>query len=297
MERATVKTILLIIGSAIGGILLFIVAVWGYLIYKINAGESLPEVSVSTRPRERGETVSVPPEIRERFLGTQAVTSGDFPGRNKNLAAGPGRIAGTVASGGKPVKGMRLRLALNGSVMSEWAETDAAGRYAVPVPYGRYRVDGYELDRAAADALLAGKNDSPQNHQYGSDGIFVVAEGKTGRGPDFAYVDPVRKKAPLGEASLSKPVVLEWEAYPGASQYRVQMSELQDPRGFGPTRQVFECCDLPTTSGTSFNLSERGVTLKKGYGYYVSISALDGSGKMLADSTGGRFKPDFVATD
>ncbi len=297
MERSTVKTILIVIGSGIGGILLFIGAIYGYVVYKVYSSEGLPDMTISTRPRERGEIVSVPPEIKERFLGTQAVTSGDFPNRNKNLAAGPGRIAGTMISGGKPVKGMRLRLALNGSVMSEWAETDAAGRYAVSVPYGRYRVDGYELDRDAAHALLPGKNDSPLNHQYRSDDIFVVAQGKIGRGPDFEFVDPVRKKGPQGEASLSKPVVLEWEAYPGAAQYEIQITEVQDPRNFGSPRQVFECCKHPRVSGTSFNLSERGVILKKGYAYYVSVTALDGSGKTLADSAGGRFKPDFVATD
>ena len=181
--------------------------------------------------------------------------------------------------------------------MSEWAETDAAGRYAVSVPYGRYRVDGYELDRDAAHALLPGKNDSPLNHQYRSDDIFVVAEGKIGRGPDFEFVDPVRKKGPQGEASLSKPVVLEWEAYPNAATYQVQITEAQDPRDYAARRQLFECCSRPGVSGTSFNLSERGVKLKKGYSYFFDISALDEHGKMLSDSAGKQLKPDFVVTD
>ncbi len=78
MERATVKTILLVIGSAIGGILVFIAAIVGYLTYRFSE-HALPEVSFSGRPREPRETVSVPPEIKERFLGTQGSYSGNFP--------------------------------------------------------------------------------------------------------------------------------------------------------------------------------------------------------------------------
>jgi len=298
MERTTVKTVLLIIGSAIGGILLFIAAIVGYMSYKFYEHGVLPGMSFPRGPREDKEIVTVPPEIKERFLGTQGSYSGNFPhDRNKVLATGPGKITGAVTSGGKPVQGLRLRLALNGSVMSEWATTDAGGRYAVSLPYGKYRIDGYNLDYSIVDAVLSGKTDSPNNHQYRSDDIIVVADGKIGRGPDFEYVDPVRKKGPQGEVSLSKPVVLEWEAYPNATTYRVQITEAQDPRDYTSRKQLFECCRGPGVSGTSFDLSERGVKLKKRYSYFIDITALDAGGKMLADSAGKQMKPDFVVTD
>ena len=298
MERATVKTILLVVGSAIGGILVFIAAIAVYVGYKFSEFNSPHGVSFPSRPRSSEEVVSVPPEIKERFLGTQGSYSGNFPhDRNKVLATGPGRITGTVTSGGKPVQGLRLRLALNDGVMSEWAATDPAGRYAVSVPYGKYRIDGYQLDYAVVDALLGGKTDSPHNSQYRSDDIITVAGGKLGRGPDFEYVDPVRKKGPQGEVPLSKPVVLEWEAYPNAATYQVQLTEAQDPRDYATRRQVFECCSRPSVSGTSFNLSERGVKVKKGYSYFFDISAIDVRGKALADSSGKQLRPDFVVTD
>ena len=296
MERATVKTVLLVVGSAIGGILVFIAAVAVYLSFKLSELNSPTGISFPSRPRE--EVVSTPPEIKERFLGTQGSYSGNFPhDRNKVLATGPGRITGTVTSGGKPVQGLRLRLALNDGVMSEWAVTDPAGRYAVSLPYGKYRIDGYQLDYAVVDTLLGGKTDSPHNSQYRSDDIITVAGGKLGRGPDFEYVDPVRKKGPQGEVPLSKPVVLEWEAYPNAATYQVQLTEAQDPRNYATRRQVFECCSRPSVSGTSFNLSERGVKVKKGYSYFFDISAVDARGKVLADSSGKQLRPDFVVTD
>lgn len=298
MERATVKTVLVVVGSVIGGILVFIAAVAVYLSLKLSELNSPTGISFPSRPRSSEEVVSAPPEIKERFLGTQGSYSGNFPhDQNKVLATGPGKIAGAVTSGGKPVQGLRLRLALNGSVMSEWAMTDAGGRYAVSLPYGKYRIDGYNLDYSIVDAVLSGKTDSPQNNQYRSDDIIVVAEGKAGRGPDFEYVDPVRKKGPQGEVSLSKPVVLEWEAYPAAATYQVQLTEAQDPRDYATRRQIFECCSRPSVSGTSFNLSERGVKLKKGYSYFFDVTALDERGKMLADSAGKQMKPDFVTTD
>jgi hypothetical protein len=298
MERSTVKTILLIIGSAIGGILLFIATIYGYLIHTFYSGGRPPEMSFPSQPIESRETVSVPPEIKERFFGSQGSYSGSFPhDRNRVLATGPGRIVGRVTSGGKPVAGLRLSLALNGSVMSESAETDAAGRYAISVPYGRYRIDGYQLDYKVVDAVLGGKTDSPQNHPDRSDDIMTVAEGKPGRGLDLQYVDPVRLKGPSGQVSQSQPIVLEWEAYPGAAEYEIQLTEARDPSDYASRRQLFKCCSLPRASGTSFNLRERGVALKKDHVYFVSVTALDTHGKRLAESAGRQIRPTFSVSD
>jgi len=297
MERTTVKTVLLIVGSAIGGILIFIGAIYGYLIYKFYSREALPGVSISRYARERGETVSVPPEVKERFLGSSGSYRSRPPNRDRTLAIGPGRISGKVTSSGKPVQGLRLRLALNGAVMSEWTETDASGRYAIQVPYGKYRVDGYELDYQVVDAVLSGKTDSPQNQPAGSDDIMIVAEGKPGRGVDLEYVDPVRLKGPRGDVSLSKPVILEWEAYPGAADYEIQVTEQRDAGDYGSRRQLFACCDRPRASGTTFDLSVSGATLTKARVYFVNVTALDAQGKRLAESARMQTRPDFSTTD
>ena len=297
MERSTVKTMLLIAGSAIAGILIFIGAMYGYVIYKFYSHEALPDVSTSRYARERGKTVSVPPEIKERFLGSAGSYRTRPPDRDRTLAIGLGRISGKVSSSGKPVQGLRLRLALNGSVMSEWAETDPTGRYAVQVPYGKYRVDGYELDYQSVDSALSGKTDSPQNQPAGSDDIMIVAEGKPGRGVDLEYVDPVRLKGPRGDVSLSKPVILDWEAYPGAVDYEIQVTEQRDASDYGSRRQLFACCDRPRASGTTFELSASGATLTKARVYFVNVTALDAQGKRLAESARMQTRPDFSTTD
>ena len=99
MERATVRTLLLVVGSAIGGIVLFVVGAYGYLVYKINSGGNLPSVSISSEPRERGEIVAVPPEIKQRFLGSSASSRGFPIDRSRMLASGPGTIAGRATAG------------------------------------------------------------------------------------------------------------------------------------------------------------------------------------------------------
>src|SRR5256885_3133159 len=66
--------------------------------------------------------VPVPPEIKERFLGTQGSYSGNFPhDRNKVLATGPGRITGTVTSGGKPVQGRSEERRVGKECRSRWS--------------------------------------------------------------------------------------------------------------------------------------------------------------------------------
>ncbi len=300
MERTTVKTVLLVIGSAIGGILVFVAAIVGYFTYKFSGHNPELEVSLPSWRREPRETVLVPPEIKERFLGTQGRFFGGFSHErdDKVLATGPGTIAGSVTSGGMPLEGLRLRLGLNGSVMSGWVTTDAAGKYVIGVPYGKYRVDGYQLDYSVVDRLLGGQVDAPQNYDaYGSNAIIEIAQGQPGKGPDFAYVDPVRKKSPKGKVSLSGPVVLEWEAYPGAEGYQVQLVEQKDERDFASQKRLIDWSKLPTVSGTSLNLTERGIRLKKGYSYTVEIHALDARQRSISTSADFRGAADFVTTD
>src|SRR5262249_22940835 len=161
----------------------------------------------SSAPRSPASerVVDKPPELKERFLGVLGTYSGKFD-RKAVLAAGPGTIAGTVKVDGKPAQGLRLRLVLNEGVMSQWADNDAPGRYVIPVPYGKYRIDGYELGYDTAGAVLAGKNDSPLNHRFHRGEPFIVAEGKPGPGLDLAYVAPVVKIGPKGAVSGAKPI-------------------------------------------------------------------------------------------
>lgn len=295
-----IKTVLLMIVSAIVGIVLFVIGVLGWLTYRVNAGDGLPSIPFPGGARSTGRsetTVAAPPEIKQRFLGIHGTFSGGFStDRNKVLAAGPGAIAGTVRVDGRPATGVKVRLALNGSVMSQWSEVDADGRYAIAVPYGDYRIDGYELDDRTSNAVLGGKTDSPRNNRYHEEDTFTVAEGRAGSGPELQYVDPIVKIGPKGTVSASKAIILEWRPYPKAASYRLQVTGRPDEDDYSNQFQVFGWRERPVVNGTSFDLTGHGAKLRTGYVYTVDISALDAEGKTLVE-TSHNLRPDFKVTE
>jgi hypothetical protein len=290
--RPGVKIFLLMLGSAVFGALMVVAAFYGYLYWQFSQSTG-GEVRI---PPRHEKTVSAAPPIvdRERFYGSQAMMSGEFAPsmRQTVLAGGPGAIAGSVVSGGKPLQGLKLRLALNGAVMSQWATTGADGRYSVMLPHGKYRVDGYELDSSSAQSVLAGKTDGPRQNLHGREAIDV-AEGKPGQGIDFAFVDPVKKLGPTGDIKLGQPVIVSWKAYPGASAYRVQLVERKEPRDFESHRQVFEWRERPTVAGTSVNLADYSAVLKKDHHYSVEIEALDEQKRAMAQTARSVDRMDF----
>lgn len=293
-SRSTLGTIALIIGSGVAGILIFAAAGAGFFYYKILDWSTS---ETGTRfPPEHG--ISIPPPIvdAERFFGSHGITEGDFKSvRREVLDPGPGQLIGKVTVAGKPVEGLRLRLALNGSVYSQWATSDAEGRYVVKLPYAEYRIDGYSLDSSSANTVLRGKTNNPGNGY--TSGRMTVGEGRPGRGIDLDFVDPVRKMGPFGEVSLAKPVVISWEAYPGALNYRVQLVEYARPRAYETQRRVFEWDQQPLVAVTSIDLAEHGVQLKKDHYYTVEIDALGDLRRKLSESGTDHGRPDFQAVD
>jgi hypothetical protein len=259
------KTFLLMLASAFCGALLFAVGLYVWFYWHISHLER--GASVGFPPRNETTVETAPPIVEpERFYGSTGIYTGEFsPAReNKVLAGGPGKLVGKVQSSGKPLQGLRLRLALNGSVLSQWAASGADGRYEIALPYGKYRVDGYELDSLVAQQVLAGKTDGPRQGHGGVD-VTVVEAGKPGQGLDLAFVDPVRKLGPVGDVSVNTPVAVTWESYPGAAAYRLQLVEQNDPRDYENERRIFDWRERPIVSGTSVNLADYKVALKKGY--------------------------------
>jgi len=287
------RTFLLMIGSAVCGIVLFVAAVYGYFWWQWSDGK------VMHFPPRGEKTVSEAPSVAEseRFHGTHGSYAGEFPHKMRQsvLAAGPGKIIGNVRKDGKPAEGVRLRLALNGAVMSQWATTGNDGRYEVELPYGKYRLDGYELDSRVANKVLAGKIDGSGNHS--SSEVIVVAEGKVGAGLDLSYVDPVRKIGPTGDVSLAKPIIVSWQPYAGASAYRVQIVEQKERRDYQNHQRLYQWSERPVVSGTSLNLSEQKLPLKKGYYYAVEIEALGELKRILSQSPRHFDTPDFRVVD
>jgi hypothetical protein len=287
------RTFLLMLGSAFCGALLVVVGVYAYFSWQFTHAGPGKTVHFPARNEKTVEVAPAPVE-RERFYGTYATMSGEFSpsSRQTVLAAGPGKIAGSVTSGGKPLAGLRLRLALNGAVMSQWATTGADGRYEVALPYGKYRIDGYELDSSVVNTVLAGKTDGPRQDFHRGE-TLAVEEGKAGRGLDFAYVDPVRKLGPSGDVRLAQPVILSWQPYPGAAAYRLQLIEQKDPRDYESHNRVFEWRARPVVAGTSADMADHKVALKKGYYYTIEIEALDERNRAMSQSPRRYDKADF----
>lgn len=291
------KTFFLMLGSALMGVVIFVAAFYGYFYWQHMSGGP----GTALRMPARGErTVDAAPPVKdlERFYGTHGSTMGNFPdeARRTVLAPGPGRIAGRVTSDGKPLQGLRLRLALNGAVMSQWATSDAGGSYEVPLPYGKYRVDGYMLDSDSANAVLAGKIDGPRQGPFGQE-LTDVAEGRPGQGLDLAYVDPVRKLGPKGEVSQARPVTLSWEPYPSAVSYRLQLIEQRDREDYESERRLFDWRDRPIVRQASIDLAEYKVELKKGYYYTLEVEALGERNRPISQSPRGYGRPDFRVVD
>jgi hypothetical protein len=171
--------------------------------------------------------------------------------------------------------------------MSQWATTGADGQYQIGVPYGDYRIDGFDLDTKTANSVLAGKIGHPQN-PISSD-RFEVADDAPGPGLDLEFVDPVEMDIPKKRFSADEDVVIRWKPYPGAQEYEVQIFERAHPRGYGPSEPVFPWSDRPVVNEPFINLGDYAVELKAGRYYTVAVEARAGAWEPLS-RTGHRFR-------
>lgn len=268
----------LIFGTGFGIAFSLVVVVAVYFVLPATMESRYGSASSDSKTQELSTAPAITSPLR--FLGSPAITSGEF--RKKGvLASGPGTIIGTSHVNGQPVVGLRLRLMLNGSVASQWATSDADGKYKISVPYGDYVIQGYEFDHAIANQVLAGKITYPRGI-YSSES-FKVAEGLPGRGLPFKFVDPVIKSFEKKQYSINEDVILEWQAYPGASHYKVQIYEKSDPYTWSNNR-LFEWTEKPELLEPKMRLKDHGVKLKSGHFYVVEISALDADMHIISES-------------
>jgi hypothetical protein len=103
--------------------------------------------------------------------------------------------------------------------------------------------------------------------------------------------------APLGEVSATKPVIVSWDPYPGATQYRIQLIELPDRRSPMNQKRLFDWQAQPTTAATSINLSAQAAKLKKDHYYIFEVLALDNGGQLVARSATEWRNPDFQVVE
>ncbi|EAQ66708.1 hypothetical protein MED121_12310 [Marinomonas sp. MED121] len=248
----------------------------------------------STFEKNESVTSDVPTvsKISNNFLGSTAMYAGGFLNNKSGvLSTGSGKITGLVKSNGIPAKGLRLRLALNGKVMSQWATTNSSGEYEISVPYGEYKIDGYELDSKSANKVLSGLIGSPMSPY--SSGLFTVAKGKQGNGINFSFVDPIIKTTSLISYNLNDPVMISWKPYLGAVNYKIQVYEKSSPHGFLGNNTLFSWSERPQTSETSVDLKVYTQNLKSGYYYSYEIRAMGENGQQVSESVRGHQSYDF----
>lgn len=200
----------------------------------------------------------------------------------KSLLGGEATLQGTILADGKPATGLRIRLALNGSVLSQWGEVDQRGRYRISVPEGKYRIDGYELDSSSADKVLANLIDSP-NNEYDRPTLSLGATA-IGEATSLQYVKPVIVESPVGELKISHDTLIRWQAYPGAKQYRIQIEEALTPKNFNNRSMLYSWDERPITNSTEFRLGEGALRVQAGKQYFVHIQALDEEGQVISET-------------
>ncbi|MGR3302354.1 MAG: hypothetical protein ACUZ8I_07595 [Candidatus Scalindua sp.] len=272
-------------------------AIWIVAIYFIlpSVMERRFETSEVIKPNENvvGEVPSI--SSSGKFLGSPGIYSGDFlDNRNGVLSGGEGVISGTALVNEKPLEGLRLRLALNGSVMSQWATTDSSGVYRVSVPYGEYQIDGYELDYSIANRVLPNKINHPENRH--STGKFQVEAGQEGHGLKFRFIDPIIKNLDKSKFSKDEKITLKWEAYPEASGYTVQVYEKPDAHSWKST-DLFYWPERPNVSDPELDLSEYDIELKPGYFYAFEVEARNSKGSLLSNTNRDHSGFDFEITE
>lgn len=229
-------------------------------------------------------TNQAPPIVeRPEFLGSGGRYTGDFQThRTTTLVGGDATIQGDVSADGKPAKGLRVRLALNGSVLSQWGEVDEHGRYRISVPAGSYRVDGFELDSDSANKALANLIDSPRN---GFDQpTFNLGTGGIGEVEALYYVKPVEVTAPIGGLKVTRDTVIRWQPYAGAVKYRIQIEEARTLDNLSNRNALFSWADRPVISATEFQLGEHAGWIQPGIQYTIHIQALTDDGREISES-------------
>lgn len=270
------KLILIILSSAIAGIVLFIAGIYGYSYFKFKGYED--HNKASTSPVIKKE------EVKERYLGSVGRTAGRFDWKNqKDLAPGEGKIKGHILKHGSPCPGIKIQILFDGNLASEFAASDENGEYIIKVPYGEYRIDGWKIDHQTADKFVAGKILEPELH-FISDTI-TVSENSIAKGPSLNFIDPIKILTPLGIIPYSKNVEIEWSKVNGTKQYRIQIIDRgANIRGtdYRPLFQTYD--DRPTTKNSAISTKDMGINLEPGHFYTLEIQALNDINRPISES-------------
>ena len=226
-----------------------------------------------------------PPQPRAGYLGSTVGGIGEFDWEAKKfLAAGNGEIRGLVRANGKPVAGLQIHLCFAPDLRTGRGVSDANGWYSIRLPTGKYRLAGWELDSASADSALAGKiNEEQDPWDFGRLGqVLTVEANAPTTGLNFDFIDAVVRVRPLNGIHVSRNVVFEWKPYPGASYYRLGVTD----KGTNPysNRYIPSTFRSANVRGTTTTAVLAGLALKPGHYYGWGVEAYDNSRKQIGSS-------------
>lgn len=285
MEISKTKLTLVIIGSVTVGmaVVIVVVSTWLYMQFQSN----MPTNISFGGGRER--LVSKAPDFTEtkQYLGSQAVSFGEnIDMENTVLATGDSILSGKASLKGRPLAGFKVRLRLNGKVASQWGTSDTDGVYRISVPAGRYTLTGFEVDREAANKVLAGMIMHPHQlgHFHETSNVVNATPGRAASSFDFEFTDPVVVLGPFGELPADGKVLITWRPYPNATSYRVQLTERMKMFQTGIVPQVFPWSSRPVVATNAFDISTTGAKLKADAQYQISVEALDVNGNVISQS-------------
>jgi hypothetical protein len=140
--------------------------------------------------------------------------------------------------------------------------------------------NGFEIDSASADQVLAGKILHP-SVRYSGD-LFSVSEKFPGKGIELVFIDPVQLSVSKKEFSGTEDILIEWSPYPGALQYGIQVYEFEKPGSSGKGSKWFEADERPQGTGNSIYLGQLGHQIRAGYYYIIEIEALDSNSEVIS---------------
>lgn len=247
-------------------------AEWKRMVEAMRAESGAP-IIVETAPVDAGERIG--------FLGSTGMSfGGDFDWRSRKvLAEGAATIRGKVLAGGHPRPGVRLRLFLSG-IRTAWTTSDSLGFYVVRVPLGKYRYQGFELDPATADSVLAGMLQT-RLHERPVLPYVEASPQRPGMGPELTFETAVTPTAPLAKEPVAPGRVrLSWKSFPGAEEYEVTLME-HDDRGRSARSLM---TNPPLRTSDTFLVIPNHVALNPGTIYTWSITALNARGEELSRS-------------
>lgn len=219
---------------------------------------------------------------KHEYLGSTGIYASHTSNISRTLAKGPGKIVGKVTVDDLPISGLKLKLTLNKAVASHWVVTNSHGEYAVSVPFGEYRIDGFTIDHAVANQVVPGKILHPHS-SYQSD-KFNVSSKVDGIGITIKFVTPIIKNINKKAFTLSEKIDVSWNETPKAHAYEIQIFEKDEPNDFRGNTNLFDWMNRPKVKTSGIDLSAYKSKFSPGKYYVVEISALNERGKRISST-------------